>query len=235
MYTIKKKILHSEVDNNHKLKILPLINIIQDIEGEHIDSLKDFSNYMFNNNIGIFLSYRQINIIDLPKLNNEIKLVTYPYETNSYFGLRNTIIYKNEKPIITSYAIGAFTNLIKIKLDRIPQEITNTIPHSSKYDMDYYPRKINYDKNNLNFVSTKIVSKTHIDSYNHLNNAFYISFTYDLLPDDYKFNIIRAEYKRPNKIHNELKIFNQKTNNSIIYIIKTKDDEESCIIEYLNK
>ncbi|CCV64520.1 Putative acyl-acyl carrier protein (ACP) thioesterase [Alteracholeplasma palmae J233] len=234
MYKTTYQILSSQIGPSNKLKLFDLINILQDVEGLHIDQLGEFSTSLKDNNLGIYLSFRQVNIKKWPKLFDTLHIETYPYDTKGYFGYRNTIIYNDKKEVIAeTYCLGTFMSLDTLRPTKINQEIIDTLDQETRYDMEYLPRKIGYNKDNyLSRGADITVDIMHIDSYLHMNNAFYIAFAESLLPENYTIGNFRAEYKKPvlykEVIHAEL----YKEESFYIVVIKNENNDDCAIIEF---
>src|SRR5690554_941209 len=124
MFEMKMMVSNSHINKNKDMKVTAIINAIQDIEGIHIENLGDFTKYINENNMGIFLTYRQIDIIKRPVFNSEIKIITYPYNTNSVSGYRQIYIEdSNNNLLIKSIAFGAFVDLATNKTKRLPKDV----------------------------------------------------------------------------------------------------------------
>ena len=234
MYKMKYQVLSSEVDENSELKLMSLVNILQDCEGLHIDGLKVFNEELRKEKIGIFLSFRQVNIHKKPKLFDTLYLETFPYETKGYFGYRNTIIYNEKKEVlVTTNVLGTFTSLQTLRPTKVLQSAIDTLDEAPKFDMKYLPRKI--DLRNMELVKEGHlihIQKVHIDSYHHLNNAFYVAFAENMIPDDFLVEIFRAEYKVPVFKGDVVKPILYKKENNYIVIIENQKNDVCAIIEF---
>src|SRR5690554_7035825 len=93
IYNMTKQIYSSEIGKNGYLKTLGLINLIQDCENLHINSLEKFNNFLNEHQVGVFLNYRQVHIIRRPEVLEWVKLKTWPYETKGFLGYRNTLMF----------------------------------------------------------------------------------------------------------------------------------------------
>lgn len=235
MYEMKMMVSNSHINKNKEMKVTAIINAIQDIEGIHIENLGDFTKYINDNNIGIFLTYRQIDIIKRPVFNSEIKIITYPYNTNSVSGYRQIYIEdSNNNLLIKSIAFGAFVDLATNKTKRLPKDVIKEINDGVRDEqMDERPRKIDYSMFEFKEVETLKIRKSNIDRYNHLNNAYYVEFAENVLKDTYKYNRIRAEYLNPLIVNDIMRIeVSNEINNSVIIRIKDLCDNVSAIIEF---
>lgn len=234
MYQMTKRIMSSEVGIDSRLKTLGLINILQDLENLHINNLNIFNDYLNKNHIGVFVNYRQINIRRRPNQLEEILLKTWPYDTKSFLGYRNSVIFDQENnPIIETYVLGSFVDLKTNKLAKLPVEVVNSLDNDLKYEnINYLPRTIFVDDqiSPVIFDSVK-VKRVHIDTYQHMNNAFYITIAEDLNPD-FEYDMIRAEYKKAFKENDIVVPYVYYDLNKITIILKSLDAIDHAIIEF---
>src|SRR5690625_2979833 len=236
MNKINITISNSHVNNNKELNDFSIINFIQNIEGIHINSLFEFNKYLEENNLGVFLTYREINIIKRTKLFDNINIDTHPFNTKQISGYRHIYIKdKNNNNLITSTAFGVFVNLKTNKIVRIPNEIIKTINDGNKDEtMNVSSRKISYnDKLKETFLLKTNVKRSYIDRYNHMNNSYYIKMVYDLLDENFKYNNIRVEYINAFNINKNINIYlKEKTTNKVIFLLKNDKNILYSVIEF---
>lgn len=238
MRKLKVDISNSHVNNKSKLNDFSIINFIQDIEGIHINSLKLFNKYLEDNNLGVFLTYREINIIKRPNIFSKLNITTHPFETRQASGYRHIYIKdENNNNLITSTAFGVFVDLDNYSLKRLPKEVIKTIEDGKRdKDININPRKISYNKDlkETLLYNTK-VKRSYIDRYNHMNNSYYAKIVYDLLDENFKYNNIRAEYIRSFKENDVINVYlKEKTLNKQIYLLKNEDNIVYSVVEFAN-
>lgn len=236
MYEENFVIRASQVDNQQKLKTGPAIDLFQDVEASHIVSLEEFNKYNSENNIAIVIAYRQFDILKKPKYQKQIKIDTKPHQTNSFYGFRESVMYEDGKPIICANTVGAFVDLTTNKPNRVPKNIINAIGNKPQVIKTKLNRKIDLINLDSNLVrKDKVyISKSFIDYYNHVNNAYYIVFAENLLPSEYTYRQIRCEYLEGLKLGDTalLELY-QGSNGLYQVIIKSmKNDVVSAIVEF---
>lgn len=198
MFSIDYKVAISDTGADGSMRVSNLLELIGDCEQFQIDSATEFTNYCRKNNVGVFLSFRQADIVRLPRYSENIKAVTYVYETGRLFGYRNTFIYgENGETLLKTYAVGPFIDLAENTLHKLPQEIADSITADTKRDMEYTPRKIILPEMAPVISEPIKVLKSFIDIYHHTNNVRYVSAAMEYLPKDFNFFRIRAEYRNP--------------------------------------
>lgn len=232
MFNRKWVVNSSEIGQNGFVRPTNLINMIQDCEGLHIDSLTKFNQYILDNHFGIFLTYRQVDFYRFPKFKDLITIETSPYDMNAFFGYRNTVIYdENSDVLLASYALGSFVDLKTGKPGRLPEDVY-TFKLSKPFDMTYTKRKVALNSNSV-LVSQKDIEvlRTHIDYYQHVNNMFYVEFGYNSLPKNFTFNRIRVEYRSAVTYPNTIKIETYQYENTVCVVVK-KGDIICALIEF---
>lgn len=233
IYNMTKQIYSSEIGKNGYLKTLGLINLIQDCENLHINSLEKFNNFLNEHQVGVFLNYRQVHIIRRPEVLEWVKLKTWPYETKGFLGYRNTLMFdSNNEVLMKSYCLGTFINISTNRFVRLPNDIVESIGQYESYsDMPYYGRHIEiHQADDVEQKNDFVVRRVHIDTYQHMNNSFYVTFAEDLIPD-FDYNMIRVEYKHAVKEGETLTPYVYKYSDKYV-ITLNKGDIISCIIEF---
>lgn len=237
MYKIKFKVRFSDVCQRGLVKPINMVKFLQDCEMYHIDSLEVFNQYLQQNKVGIFLTFRQIDFHKPLKFKDEIKVITSPYETKSFLGYRNTVIYDEFDQIVTtSYSLGNFVTMQDAKPHRIPVDIIKAVGISDRVEMDYTDRKVIKDESFVRVKSFKqMVLRADIDLYDHVNNTRYVDFVHNFLPDEFEFNRIRAEYKYPLKLGDMAYINLYYKDNMYLGEIFNQDQQLCAMIEFSTK
>ncbi len=234
MYTIKRTINSSDISYKNVIRLTNLINLVQDVEALHIDSMTKLKDEAYANNFSIPLNFRYLKILKWPKFKDEIKLVTYPYLTKSFFGYRNTLIYdKDNNLILESYSFGMFINLDTKTPHRISKETLDSINDLPKHKMSYHGRKVDIPENKklINITKEK-TKKTQIDYYNHLNNAFYLDMALNLLPDDFIYSEIFVEHMLAFKVNDLIIKELYEIDLGYLVILKNENNEIHAVIKF---
>lgn len=234
MYKTKRIVQTSEIGRKYVLRTFDLVNMIQDVEGLHIDHLDQLSMESRLEKFAIVLNFRHIKIYRLPRFKEQLEIRTQTFNTTPFYGYRNTVIYdENLVPIIESYCVGSFIKLDEMKPHRLSKASLDSIIDEEPYDMVYVGRKIKLDESHpIGDTVSVLVQPSYIDYYQHLNNAYYVDFAVNLLPDDFEFSSISGEYRFPystgEMIH--LNLYKIETG----YLVKLTDDEQKvhAIMEF---
>ena len=232
MYEMKTIVGTSLIDKNGLLKPSSIFDLMQDCSFFQLDSEEELTKYFNENNISMFLVSRQVDIYKLPKYSDKVIVRTYVYECNEAYGYRNTVIYdENYNELVICYAIGGFVDLSNGNLIRVPSSFIENFKFDEKQKMNYLPRKIKVDNNELKEVDRFKVKKYFIDDNNHVNNARYIDMAIDYVyNDDYKR--IRIEYRIPAELGDTVVVKKAIIDDKVLLKFDSDDNRTYAILEF---
>ncbi len=235
MFSIDRVVGKSHLGGNGKLRLSAVVDFLQDCSGFHLEGLTELQNYFRENNIGMYLISRQVDILRLPEYGEIITLKTGTYDCKTTYGYRNTIVYDAESNIcVKSYVIGVFVSLADGRPIKMPSEIIDGVHLIPKQEMEYTPRKISLpDVSPIKYDDIKIPSYL-LDAYNHVNNARYIDLAEEYLSDDFNVSRIRMEYKKPIFSGDIITPYYYKADNKEV-IVLSKNDDACSVVEFLGK
>jgi len=196
MYSFDSMIRYSETDKNEKLSVTGLVNYFQDCSSFHSETLHIGAKELAEAHRGWILSSWQIVIHRMPQILDPIKVSTWPYGFERFFGTRNFTLTDNDGEVI------ACANSIWVFIDAdsghpiLPEnKFKDAYILENKYeDMDYEGRKI-FAPQEMQKSESFSVRKCNLDTFNHVNNGQYIQMAEEYLPEGFQVGQIRAEYK----------------------------------------
>jgi acyl-ACP thioesterase len=156
---------------------------------------------MNERNMAWVLNSWQIIIDEDIDFGESIRVGTVPYDFKSMYGYRNFWIENNDKVVVKANSIWVLLDTVTGMPVKVTDEIASAYPIGEKLDMNYGERKIKIVGEGMEKEAFRI-KKYHIDTNGHVNNAQYIQFAEEYLPDDFKIRMIRAEYKKAAKYGN---------------------------------
>lgn len=202
MFQIERTVGSSHINTNGELRLSAAVDFMQDCCCFQLDSEKELTAYFQANHVTMFLISRQINLIKPAFYGDRLSIRTSIYDFRPAYGYRNTMIYnEREELLVASYAGGAFINLEKGSSTTVPGELMETVPMDPKFEgMKYFPRKVRIPKEpaEQKFSPTPVFHY-YLDHNRHVNNARYLDIAQEYLPDDFRTNVCRIEYKTPAK------------------------------------
>ncbi|MFA5560592.1 MAG: acyl-ACP thioesterase domain-containing protein [Acholeplasmataceae bacterium] len=235
MYLKKQQVASSEIGQSLKTKTISLINLIQDCESLHIDSLTQLNQDLVKQNAGVFLNYRQIQIYSRPVYRDNLIIKTFPTETKAFYGYRNTIIYNEQNEVVVaSKSMGAYVQVKTLKNARLSKE---TLDGIENYENDHnlldYPRKVLIPATKPVKCEPFKIYDYHMDKHQHLNNAYYIEFAEAVLQPQLDYNVIRVEHRVAVKAKEELEPLLYVVDSAKQVVVLLSNETITSIVEFL--
>jgi len=196
MYSFDSMIRYSETDKNEKLSVTGLVNYFQDCSSFHSETLHIGAQELAEAHRGWILSSWQIVIKQRPQILDPVKVSTWPYDFERFFGNRNfTLTDKDGQVIACANSLWVFINTDTGRPILPESKFKDAYILENKYEeMNYEGRKI-FTPEEMQKVESFSVRKCNLDTFNHVNNVQYIQMAEEYLPEGFRVGQIRAEYK----------------------------------------
>ena len=205
MFFIHEICTPTRVDENKNLKLFSAFQMINDCCDMWFDSEPVLKNYFLEKNKTQMATFRQVDVIRVPKMGEKLTISTSLYRCEKYFGFRNDIIRDEQgNPCYLSNSMGVGIDLNTNKLGTLPPEILQTLTFDKMYDMEYKDRKIRLPKIEPTEMPTVKVKRNDIDYNHHMNNCQYIRIALEIIPKGFSPKSVRVEYKTPVKLDDVL-------------------------------
>lgn len=233
MYTFKSRIRYSEIDSNNKLDLTSLVNYFQDCSTFHSEELDEGILKLQKLNRAWILSNWQIIINNLPSLGDEVIIGTWPYDFKGFFGLRNFILKDTKGNVLAvANSLWVYMDTKTNRPTRFDLDNTNYILEPRFEGIDYSARKIEVPT--LWKEDRKIlVTKSLIDTNQHVNNANYIKLAMEFLPKSKNIKEIRAEYKKPALLNDVIIPKITTISNKTTVNLTDNDNKTYAVIEFI--
>lgn len=198
MYSITQIVTPSRTDEHGRLKLFSAVQMMQDCSEMWKESEGGYDHFLRENGAAQLLSFRQVDVVRVPRLGEVLTCRTSVYGMQGAFGYRNTAIYDAQgQPCYLCWCIGAFVSAESGRLLRIPQTVAEQMHFEPQLEMEYRPRKIALPGGPAIPMQAIAVQRNDIDYNRHVNNAHYIRMGLELLPAGFEPTGLRVEYKRP--------------------------------------
>lgn len=237
MYRNKLRIGSSAVGRDGRLRITNAVDVMQDCACFHLEDNPVLSRYFREEHCGMYLIYRQVEIVSRPYYNEKITVETATFQCNRAMGSRNTRLLDSEgKVAFIDYEIGAFVDLNRAAMIRAPQEVVDAIPMEPPMEMERLPRKIQLPSGEGKKGSAFTVPRCYIDNFGHMNNSKYIEVTEPLLPHDFEIARIRLDFRTALLEGETVTPYIYDQGNTVTVALMGEDDSHSkAIIEFRSK
>lgn len=196
MYTWDSRVRFSEIGEDKKLTLDGILNYFQDSSTFHSEDIGNGMEVVEGLKRVWVLSSWQIVVNEYPKIGEHIKLGTWPYDFNRFFGGRNFIMYGEDGRVLAyANSLWTYLNSENGRPARVDDHILELYTLEPKYDMDYAERKIALPEA-MSAQKGFPVELYHLDTNHHVNNGQYVKMAGVYLPRDFKIAQMRAEYKK---------------------------------------
>lgn len=195
-YMIEERVRYSEVDMNEHMTLDAVLKYFQDCAVFQSEDLGCGIEALKKGHMVWFLSSWQICIGEYPKVADRINVSTWPYGFQRMMGERNhTISTPEGKALAWGNSNWVLMDTEKQRPIPVPEELKNRYTLEDPFPMEYAPRKIAVPKDGKQQAPVEI-TRAHLDSNNHVNNARYVQIAEEYLPEGFHIQQLRVEYKR---------------------------------------
>ena len=196
MFQIERTVAISDTAPGGCLRLSHALDYLLECERFQMDSEDDFSVYLRNNGIAVFLAFRQVEVIRLPAYGEHLTVRTNVYDCRNFFGFRNTAICDDKGRIcVLCAAIGAFVDRASGRPGKVPAQIVRDLRFDAPLPMEYLSRKITLPAREPELLAPFRVKEHQADMFGHFNSNRSLDETMEYLPADFKFDRLRLEYK----------------------------------------
>lgn len=218
-----------EVDYKKRLFVTSLVDYLGDIATVQSEELGVGIDYLKANNLGWVIYKWDIDIERYPLFGETLKIRTYAYSFRKFYGYRSFEVEDKDGNIVaTAKSVWFLINTEKRRPIRVSEETYKI------YDVD--PDSTD----SLDIPSIQKVSKVDsekmfhvrygdIDTNGHVNNAKYIAWIMETVPQEimlnYSISNIKVEYIKETMYGENIQVFTEIVNNNeeIICLHKIKD------------
>ena len=198
MYDFKSRVRYSEVNSERQLTLPALIDYLQNCCTFQSEDMNIGVEYLEQHHAAWVLSSWEIVMNRYPKLAEHITVSTWPYSFKGFYGYRNFTI-KDEAGEICAFAnsVWVYMDTATMRPVRIAKEVQDAyIPVMDEaIQYEWADRKIRIEGTPVE-KEPVLVQRFHIDTNHHMNNGKYILVAEEYLPENFKTESIRVEYKK---------------------------------------
>ena len=231
MYHFSSRVRFSETNEKKELALTAVVDYFQDCSTFQTEDLEVGFSYLEPRGLTWVLSYWQIVIEEYPKLGEEIRIGTLPYDFKSFLGRRNFFLEKEGRKIIKADSLWTLLDLKAMRPVKIPRELLEVYGKEEKLEMEYLPRKIPVVGKEKEENPLKI-EKHHLDCNGHVNNGQYIKIAGSFLPEKFMVKQLRAEYKKQAHLGDMIIPYCYEQEKQFIVVLCNEQKEPYVVIEY---
>lgn len=197
MYHFDSRVRYSETDEQGRLSLTGIMNYLQDCSTFQSEDLEMGIAYLKALDRAWWVTSWQIIIDRYPALGERITISTWPYDFKGIYGYRNFMIRDSRgQSLVRANSVWFFYDTKNQRPVRAQaSDIRGYGETEPRIEMEYAPRRIALPEE---YEEGKpiVVSRHHLDTNHHVNNAQYVEMAKELLPEDICVKELRAEYKK---------------------------------------
>ena len=197
MYQFKSRVRYSEVNSEKVLTLAALTDYLQDTCTFQSEGLGVGMDFLRERKEAWILSSWEIVIKDMPKVCQEISVGTFPCSFKGFYGHRNFLVTNDRDEMIAmANSLWVYINYETKKPARIPEVVAQAYDAviQEPIDFEWSDRKIKFEGEGVAGQPVPVHS-FFIDTNEHMNNGKYILVAEEYLPEDFKVERVRAEYR----------------------------------------
>ena len=235
MYTWNSRVRFSEIGEDKRLTLDSILNYFQDSSTFHSEDVGNGMEVVEGLKRVWVLSSWQIVVNEYPKVGERIKLGTWPYDFNRFFGGRNFIMYGDDDRVLAyANSLWTYLNSENGRPARVEDEVVAMYQMEPKYDMEYADRKIALPEE-MTAQNAFPVEVYHLDTNHHVNNGQYVKMAGAYLPQGFEIAQMRAEYKKSAVLGDMICPKSAVEDNKVIVSLEDEEGNAFAVVEFLKR
>lgn len=213
MYEMNIQVRYSEVDRYGKTQLHQILEYFQDCGVFQTVDLGFGKTGTDNENEAWYLIAWDVQISRYPAICEKLIIITEPYKMKGFYGYRRyKIVDEKQETIVEADSIWIFMDTDKMIPVKIPEYLTKGYIVDGVDETIRVKRKLSL-KGDWEELETITVSKIFLDSNDHVNNAYYVLWAEEVLPEKYIVREIKVDYRQSALLNDEIHICMAKEEN----------------------
>lgn len=204
IYQFDSRVRYSEVDEQQKMSLVSIINYFQDVTTFHSEAIGLGIEHLKKTSRAWMLSAWQIEINRLPVFGENIRVQTWPYGFNGFYGDRNfTLMDENQELLVYANSLWIYVDVLTGRPVKVSEEEIEGYRLEEEMPMEKAPRKIRLPQGGWKAEPVQ-VQKHHLDTNMHVNNGQYVLMAQGFLPEGFFVKQIRVQYCKAALLHDTI-------------------------------
>ena len=201
MFEINHTVRYSDVSTSGTADIAQIACFFQDCASFHSDSVGAGADVLRSEKGCVWmLNFWQIEVDRYPAYGEKLRIVTNPYSFDKLFAKRNFMLYdENGIRIAAANSFWFMFDIATLHPRRLTEDITSVYELGEKQPLrEYSSRWVRFTQEEYEAgVQAEAIPIRHVycDTNCHMNNVWYIRLGMELLPEDFKIQEVRVEYR----------------------------------------
>lgn len=183
MYSFDGRVRYSECDEDGRLSLVSMMNYLQDCSTFHSEELNMGVGWLGEQGLGWILASWLIELDQLPRFGEKIRTSTWCYGIKGLHAQRCfSIEDASGRPVVRADSQWFLFDRNAGKVCRIPESQHCYLTDEPRTDLPPMERKLKLEGEGVK-ASPILVTKQHLDTNRHVNNAQYVMFALDALAE----------------------------------------------------
>ena len=213
MYALHSRVRYSEADEKGRLSVSGIMNYLQDCCTMQAEDLGVGLSYLAEHHIGWFVTSYQI------KLLKEMPMVGESIEDQA------------GRVYVQADSLWILMDLDKLSPVRLPQEMLDAYTIDPQLEGEW-----NLRKRKLPDTMTRVydftVTKLHLDTNHHMNNAHYVEAARECLPRGQKISQIYVEFRKSAVLSDQVICYSVQEENQRVVALENEEKELFAVVEF---
>lgn len=216
---------YSDVDKDNRMKLSRMIDLLQDVATWHSKGIGYGTEEMMELKLGWLLLAWKIKILSYPKADTKIEIRTWSRGMKGLHACRDyEILDEAGNTCVLATSTWVLFDLAAQRIIRPPEEMMKKYGAIERKALEEDISKIKEEA--IDGTKTEIViGKRDIDTNGHTNNARYMEFMMEVLPEDFVIHELEIHYKKQTRYGEKLYL----TFDGETCTMKTEDGETHVI------
>ena len=231
MFCFDSIVKYSEIDEDRHMTLTAILDLLQDCCIFQSEELGVGLSFLKEKQRAWVLSSWQVKIRRYPKLGEQLRACTWPYDFKNFMGYRNFKIEdETGEEIACANSVWVFIDITNGRPVRVPEEIKAKYSFEEPYDMECLGRKIRTEEG-MEPKEPVRIGRFHIDTNRHVNNGKYVMIAEEYLPESFKVKELRAEYKKAAVLSDFLYPRVKVMDRSAMVVLADADEKPYAVLE----
>ena len=174
MFCFDEAVRYSEIGPDGLMTLPSVLDLLQDCCAFQSEELGIGLSYLNQEHKAWVLSFWQVIVDRYPRLGEQLRICTWPYDFKGFMGYRNFKIETSAGEVIVyANSIWTFMDTKSGHPVRLSDEVRGRYEMDPPYEMDCAGRKIRLPEDMERQESIR-VGRSHIDTNQHVNNCKYV-------------------------------------------------------------
>lgn len=237
MYSIDTRVRYSEVNSEQQLTLPALLDYLQDCCTFQSEDMHVGVNYLAKAQAAWVLSSWQIEILRYPRMAEEIRVNTWPYDFKGFYGNRNFLVTDKKGEVLArANSLWVFMDIARMRPARIKEEVTAAYKEVMELPLsgDWGERKITVPEGGEKKEPVR-VAKFQIDTNHHMNNGKYVLLAEEYLPENFVVGGLRVEYKKAAVLGDTLYPVVKIEEKQAYVVLEDEEQRPYAVIQFLRR